>query len=98
MNIKTEFTPDCMRVLLLFSQKYTRYGILHKMKISPSFTLGQTKVIFTPFFLGGGGIKLSFHLKPLSGWYILSFINNLILILIYLLVCLLISYYRSVSS
>lgn len=55
MNMKTEFTPDCKRVLLLFSQKYTRYGILHKMKISPSFTLGQTKVIFAPFFWGGGG-------------------------------------------
>lgn len=55
MNMKTEFTPDCMRVLLLFSQKYTRYGILHKMKISPSFTLGQTKVIFAPFFFWGGG-------------------------------------------
>lgn len=55
MNMKTEFTPDCMRVLLLFSQKYTRYGILHKMKISPSFTLGQTKVIFAPFFFLGGG-------------------------------------------
>lgn len=56
MNMKTEFTPDCMRVLLLFSQKCTRYGILHKMKISPSFTLGQTKVIFAPFFFGGGQI------------------------------------------
>lgn len=58
MNMKTEFTPDCKRVLLLFSQKYTRYGILHKMKISPSFTLGQTKVIFAPFFFWGGGADM----------------------------------------
>lgn len=60
MNMKTEFTPDCMRVLLLFSQKYTRYGILHKMKISPSFMLGQTKVIFAPFFFGGGADMKTF--------------------------------------
>lgn len=63
MNMKTEFTPDCMRVLLLFSQKYTRYGILHKMKISPSFTLGQTKVIFAPFFFGGGGADMKTFLS-----------------------------------
>lgn len=60
MNMKTEFTPDCMRVLLLFSQKCTRYGILHKMKISPSFTLGQTKVIFAPFFFWGGADMKTF--------------------------------------
>lgn len=63
MNMKTEFTPDCMRVLLLFSQKYTRYGILHKMKISPSFTLGQTKVIFAPFFFFGGGADMKTFLS-----------------------------------
>lgn len=63
MNMKTEFTPDCKRVLLLFSQKYTRYGILHKMKISPSFTLGQTKVIFAPFIFFGGGADMKTFLS-----------------------------------
>lgn len=85
MNMKIEFTPDCKHVLLLFSQMCTRYGILHKMKISPSFTLGQTKVIFAPFFLGGGAdIKLSFHLKPLSGWYIYSHLSILLTLILIL--------------